>query len=350
MSVANVRHSEALRPRPASRVTALAATGSTPMKAKHLLLATGLAALWAAAALATALVSTEAHAARAPRVERDFVADRGPIAVEVKVGGRSTPLFMTSSRQDRWYLEAHQGQKYEIKVRNTSGQRVGFVLTVDGLNAIDGRISRNASDEPMYVLDPYASSTIKGWRKSLDNVSRFVFVDERRSYAERTGQGNGDLGWIRVTAFNEVWYDNWRSGIRNPSRNDGREGQGARDEWKAQESEKDAAPPSAPAPRSRASNGMGSDGAAGNISPEPSREPIAESNPGTGWGPNQRDHVREVDFQPRPNAAAQVILRYEYRPALVALGILPWRGVQPDRTWQRDNGMYGYAQPPRDGR
>jgi hypothetical protein len=317
------------------------------MRAKDLLLAAGLAALWAAATLAMTAV-TDAHAARAPRVERDFVADRGPIAVEVRVAGRTTPLFMASNRQDRWYLEAKQGQKYEIRVRNTSGERVGFVLAVDGLNAIDGRISQNASSEPMYVLEPYASATIKGWRKSLDNVSRFVFVDERRSYAERTGQGNGDLGWIRVTAFNEVWYDHWRSGIHSPEM--GNDRRVDRDERKAQGSEMDAAPPpSAPAPegRERASNGMGYRGSVGDIQPAPSREPVAESNPGTGWGPNQRDHVRQVDFQPRTYAAAQVILRYEYRPALIALGILPWRGFERDRTWERDNGMYGFAQPPR---
>lgn len=339
MSVANARHSDAPRPRPAMRSAAATATGEDAMKAKKVLLAAGLAALWAAAALATALLSVDAHAARAPRVEREFVADRGPLAVEVRVGGRATPLFMASNRQDRWYLEARQGQKYEIRVRNTSGQRVGFVLAVDGLNAIDGRLSRNAPGEAMYVLDPYASSTIKGWRKSLDHVSRFVFVDERRSYAERTGQGNGDLGWIRVTAFNEVRPHHTWGAIRNQYRRDDAGGRDARAR------EESAAPPSA----GKSSGDLGVQGRAGDIAPAPSA-PMAESNPGTGWGPNERDRVRQVDFVPQSYAAAQVILRYEYKPALVALGILPWRGVDRDRTWERENGVYGFAQPPRDGR
>jgi len=58
--------------------------------------------------------------------------------------------------------------------------------------------------------------------------------------------------------------------------------------------------------------------------------------------------VRTVDFVPRSYAAAQVILRYEYKSTLVALGILPWRNWDRDRTWERENGMYGFAQPPRD--
>jgi hypothetical protein len=83
----------------------------------------------------------------------------------------------------------------------------------------------------------------------------------------------------------------------------------------------------------------------GEIAPQDSREPLADANPGTGWGPNQRDRVRTVEFEPRAYPAAQVILRYEYRPALTALGILPWRESR-DRTWERERGLYGFAQPP----
>lgn len=347
MSVANVRHSAAPRPRPATTVAAR--TAAAPTMLLPVLLASGLAALAAAALLAVALVPAEAHAARAPRVDRDFAAERGPIAVEVRVGARTTPLFLAANRPDRWYLEAKQGAKYEIRVRNTSGQRVGFVLAVDGLNAIDGRLSRNAPDEPMYVLDPYQASTIKGWRKSLDQVSRFVFVDEQRSYAERTGQGNGDLGWIRVTAFREVQ----RGGVIRWRSDDGRElrGESGANERRdgdapARELQKDAAPPAAEgAPQSPRSWGS-TKSQYRDSAPTPA--PTAEANPGTGWGPNQRDHVRTVDFEPQRYAAAQVILRYEYKPALVALGILPWRSPDRDRTWERENGLYGFAQPPRD--
>jgi len=45
----------------------------------------------------------------------------------------------------------------------------------------------------------------------MRDVRRFVFVDEERSYAERTGQANGDMGWIRVLSFRErapqVWIE-----------------------------------------------------------------------------------------------------------------------------------------------
>lgn len=328
MSVANVRHSDAGRPRPATTVPAAPAIDSTR---QQVLLAAGLAGLWALAVAAATLVPVDAHADRGARVERESAARRGPLAVEVRVGGRTTPLYLASNRADRWYLEAREGAKYEIRVRNTTGQRIGFVLAVDGLNAIDGTRSRHASNEPMYVLDPYQSSTIKGWRKSLSSVSRFVFVDEERSYAERTGQGNGELGWIRVTAFHE---QNRGGAIRWRS-DDGRDELRAHEEKAAPE--RDAAPG-----EGRSMGGMKQNFHGGDLAPA---APMAESNPGTGWGPNQRDRVRTVEFEPRPYAAAQVILRYEYKRELVALGILPWRA--PDRTWERERGLYGFAQPPR---
>ena len=306
----------------------------------------------AAALLAVAVLAAPAHA-RHTDVDRTFDAGRGPIAVEVRVAGRAAPLFLAANRPDRWYLEARQGAKYEIEVKNRTGRRIGFVLAVDGLNAINGVTSANAAHEPMYVLDPYASATIKGWRKDLRNVSRFVFVDERRSYAERTGQANGDLGWIRVTAFHEErprYGDaiRWR---KDGPETEGDDARGGRDEWhagEAKELERAAPEPQAAAPEAgrRATNGMGEQGAGDLAAPAPAREPLAESNPGTGWGPNQHDRVRTVEFEPQRHPAAQVILRYEYRPALTALGILPWREPR-DRTWERERGLYGFAEPPR---
>ena len=228
--------------------------------------------------------------------------------MSVRVAGSTAPLFQSVDRSDRWYLQAKKGGQYEVRVRNTTGQRIAFVIAVDGINAINGVRSHLGSDEPMYVLDPWQSATIKGWRKDLGNVSKFVFVDEERSYAARTDQANGDLGWIRVAAFNEFRPVAWGK-IISPYKENG------------DTRERVDAPHAQDAPRAESSkksaNGMGTD------SVEPSAP--APASPGTGWGANQRDRVREVDFTPERFACTQVVLRYEYKDALIALGILPWR-------------------------
>ena len=276
-------------------------------------LAVGLAA--AAVSLASSAVTAHAWNQR-PSVDRETSVFQGPLAVSVRVSGRTAPLFQASNRPDRWYLEARERGKYEIVVRNTTGERLAFVIAVDGLNAINGLRSHLGADEPMYVLDPWQSTTVKGWRKDLGNVSRFVFVDEKRSYAARTDQANGDLGWIRVAAFNEFRPIVYREDPRERA---------GRDEAK-EESE-------APRAESRVYDG-------------PPAAAAPQSSPGTGWGRNERDRVRQVEFTPERIACTQVILRYEYRQALVTLGILPRHKPLPDRLWQRENGELGFAQPP----
>jgi len=54
-----------------------------------------------------------------------------------------------------------------------------------------------------------------------------------------------------------------------------------------------------------------------------------------------------VSFDPESEPSGRATLRYEYRPALIALGVLPPYVVPRDRLWQRERGEPGFAQPPR---
>ena len=293
---------------------ALASTTRPRGKGHHLTLAAGLVAL---------LAASPAHArTRYLPVESVRSIAQGPLEVSVRVAGSTATLFQPADRSDRWYLQARKGGNYEVRVRNTTGERLAFVIAVDGINAINGKRSHLGADEPMYVLDPWQTTTVKGWRKDLGNVSRFVFVDEERSYAARTDQANGDLGWIRVAAFNEYRPIVWRDMHQEEETR----------ERAASPQAKDAAPQRGEMSR----NGVGSD------SYEP---PAAAPSPGTGWGGNQKDRVHEVQFTPERFACTQVILRYEYERGLVALGILPRRAPN-DRLWEREHGTLGFAQPP----
>lgn len=269
-----------------------------------------------------ALAVTASVASAWTPVTRQNSVYQGPLEVSVKVGSKTTSLYQSADRADRWYLQAKKGGNYEIRVRNTTGQRIAFVIAVDGINAINGVRTHMGSDEPMYVLDPWQTTTVKGWRKDLGNVSKFVFVDEERSYAARTDQANGDLGWIRVAAFNEVRPIAWGQGMQLYRDN--------------------ATRPQAAPSEPQASRGELRKDKAGSDSYD---QPQAEASPGTGWGSNQRDNVHRVDFTPERFACTQVVLRYEYQAGLVALGILPWRESR-DRLWERENGTLGFAQPP----
>jgi len=253
------------------------------------------------------------------------------VDVSVRVDGSTTPLYAKSGTWDRRYFQAFKGRNYSLVLHNNTGRRVGVLIAVDGLNVVNGERSSLRGTEPMYVLDAYETATIRGWRTSLDDVRRFVFVDEERSYAERTGQANGDMGWIRVLAFNEQRPFVWRDlNPVKPYEQDDSDG-ARRDEPRAQ-----AMPPPA----------AGKEGAADSKTRAmDSREAAPESNPGTGWGEQRHDPVQRTQFLAERNATDRITLRYEYASGLRALGIVPRRDV--NRTWEREHGQLGFAQPPR---
>lgn len=229
------------------------------------------------------------------------------VSVSVTVDDVPAPLYAAPDGSGRYYLEAQHGSRYALTLQNRSGERLGAVVEVDGLNVVSG--TRDASPGRMYVLDPWQGTTIQGWRTSLDEVRRFRFVDEQSSYAVRSGKPNGKLGWIELAVYRE----------RRPA-----------------------------AVRERAENQAGAAGsAARDAAPAPSAEAQAKSYPGTGWGERAHDEVALVQFQPESRASERVTLRYEYRPALVALGVVPPARRASDRLQQRERAQEpGFAQPP----
>jgi hypothetical protein len=250
-----------------------------------------------------------------------------PVAVSVELDGQPAPLFPAPDGSGRYYLEARRGCGYSVALANRTGERIGVVLTVDGLNAISGE--RDTGRGRMYVLDPWQRTTVQGWRTSLQEVRRFTFVDERASYAARAGKANEKMGWIEVAAYRErrAFVESTPK-LETPPRpvpldQEGAEARG--------EAARDQGASSAEAPAASKLQG----------------DTRARAYPGTGWGPRAHDPVVLVHFDPEPRPAQSVTLRYEYRPALVALGVLP-RRVPPsrDRLWERDQAQPGFAQPP----
>jgi len=279
---------------------------------------------WLATSFAVACLMALPQAARSERRVSHRGHDRAVvgrlIAVEVRVDGHWVPLHRAPRARDRHYFEAERGENYALRIRNRTDRRVGVLISVDGLNAVSGTRSALSPHEPMYVLGPRESTTIRGWRTSLDDVRQFVFVDEERSYASRSDQANGDMGWIRVLAFEE------RERIARYRDHDGwneREVGSLNDDTRSQ-----AAPAPGTTEKSR-----------GGRSPD--------SNPGTGWGDKRRDPVRETWFEPMANAGDHLILRYEYERALVELGIYTHRRHDRDRLEERERGEWRFAQPPR---
>lgn len=261
-----------------------------------------------------------------------FEAPGSLVGVSVEVAGQPATLYPASDGSGRYYVEARKGCQYVVRLSNRSGERLGVVLTVDGLNVISG--ARDQGRGRMYVLDPWRHATVKGWRTSLDEVRRFTFVDEKASYSARVGKANSKMGWIEVSVYREQRRWTRRQLLEDSTNRSGDSKAEAPGEPAGRAGAAQAPPPAAMDEAAEAES-------------QAAGKRRARSYPGTGWGSRARDSVVLVDFHAEREPAERMTLRYEYQKALVALGVLPDPHVAHQRLWQRDHGEDGFAPPPR---
>ena len=81
-------------------------------------------------------------------------------------------------------------------------------LTEDArLNTVSGDLIVDTHRGDLNVNTVSGDVQVRGWRTSLEDVRRFTFVDERGSYAARTGRANGKMGWIQAWAYRERYAE-----------------------------------------------------------------------------------------------------------------------------------------------
>ena len=235
----------------------------------------------------TVLLFRQANAAAAqnPTSERLTRRPYPNFELDVIVSGR--PLAEYYAR-GRTYVEALQGAEYELRLRNTSADRVAVALSVDGLNTIDARHT-SAWNASKWVIEPYQTITISGWQMSSERARRFYFTNERDSYGAKLGQ-TANLGVISAVFFKE------RRRIVTPP----------------YPITRDKIEPSA---KSRSGEAASESRAAA-----PLRD---EDYAATGIGRNVHHDVRWVDMDLESRPAGEVTIRYEYYSALLKLGVVP---------------------------
>src|SRR5689334_10779435 len=118
--------------------------------------------------------------------------------MDVLVNGRPVSEYFARGRT---YVEAIQGAEYELRLRNSSADRVAVALSVDGLNTIDA-LQTSAWNASKWVIEPWQTITIGGWQMSSERARRFYFTTERDSYAAKLGQ-RGDFGVISAVFYRE---------------------------------------------------------------------------------------------------------------------------------------------------
>ncbi|HVT33556.1 MAG TPA: hypothetical protein VHE32_12965 [Rhodanobacteraceae bacterium] len=254
------------------------------------------------------LFSTALTAALAACAAAPMPAHAGNL-LDLAVVDRDTGETLRTYRDHgRLYVAGTPGHRYSVRLRNRTGGRLLTVLSVDGVNAITGQTA--SASQSGYVLSPWESTEIAGWRKSDEEIAQFNFTALPDSYAARTGRP-ANVGVVGVAVFTER-APAWRE----------------RDEIARQE----PAPSSVDEREAAGTAGAAADAARpASVSAPSAAQPIAkqraftkaEEHLGTGHGAREYSPIESTTFE-RASAypAEQLSIRYDSYRNLVAQGII----------------------------
>ena len=281
-------------------------------------------ALALAAALAMPLAAC-AHSLPPPAVSTHLA------TVEILDRHDNALLPVYASGGERWVVGT-PGHEYAIRIRNHTGGRILAVPSVDGVNAVTGETA--SPDQAGYVLEPYGSVEIAGWRKSFAATAAFYFTSVPDSYAARTGRP-GDLGVIGVAVFRERAPASRTPHPKISAQRAERADAAASESTPASTRESAAAAGSLAKEREASADALGA----------AERRNAYDSRLGTGHGRSETSYAQRVGFERATTSPEAVVaIRYDRRETLVARGIVPgpryaerrpspfpaWPGFVPD--------------------
>jgi hypothetical protein len=123
---------------------------------------------------------------------------RSPYDVQIlREDGSALPTY---ALKDRFYVQGNASERYVIRVSNPTDHRIEAVVTVDGLDVIDGE--DGDLRKRGYVVPPYGETRIEGFRTSQADVATFRFSSVNGSYAGQKGKAR-NVGVIAVALFEE---------------------------------------------------------------------------------------------------------------------------------------------------
>jgi len=227
--------------------------------------------------------------------------DQTGFQMEVLVNGSAVPKYFQSGKV---YVEALKNREYSIRLTNPSGTRVAVALAVDGLNSIDARTS-DAYSAKKWVLAPYETITIDGWQVNQQQARKFFFTTEAKSYGQWLGKTQ-NLGIISAVFYRErPRWNQYPGSISSLPREDSSEGRSSNREARQE------------APQTSAGS------AADSANPAAPSQKKTDDYAATGIGRKMQHEVQWVNMELESTPVATLNLRYEFRPVLVSMGILP---------------------------
>jgi hypothetical protein len=139
--------------------------------------------------------------------KKEFMSD-GKIIKELMLNG-DVGMSIIDDNNNKWSLYrlrnkinmiGEAGKSYQLYYVNYSKNTYEIVATVDGLDVINGKAGSLKNNG--YILRPYSTLSIKGFRKNDSEVATFTFSQASKAYANHTDEGSANnIGVIGTAIF-----------------------------------------------------------------------------------------------------------------------------------------------------
>jgi hypothetical protein len=106
----------------------------------------------------------------------------------------------TFRHQGRTLIIGAPKNKYRVVVRNNTWYRIEAVISVDGMDVVDG--SQASLNNRGYIIAPHGTLEVTGFRVSDEKVAQFEFGAVEEAYATKKGDKT-NIGVIGVAIFTE---------------------------------------------------------------------------------------------------------------------------------------------------
>jgi hypothetical protein len=242
--------------------------------------------------------------------------------IDVGVIDRDTGTTLPTHMHDgKLYVAGTPGHRYAVRIANRTSARVMTVLSVDGVNAISGQTAD--MNQSGYVLDPYQSTEVDGWRKNMSEIAQFNFTALDNSYAARTGRPQ-NVGVIGIAAFREKQRPIWHQRDEKISAREAAPAPpAAAADMAAQPATSTASAAGSPAQAAKSMSAPGDAARAANSLAAARPMPKPEESLGTGHGARESSYASYTTFERESSQPNEVVsVWYDSYRNLVARGVI----------------------------
>lgn len=106
--------------------------------------------------------------------------------VDVSVMVKNKPVVEYIDNYTTW-IEGRDASEYSIRLKNNNNEPMKVVLSIDGLNVLNGKPA--SADGDGIVIQPFDIVNLKGWMVDNNTGAAFTFGSSENSYAAKSGYG-----------------------------------------------------------------------------------------------------------------------------------------------------------------